>query len=236
MMKKNNNSISRAQIHFIYTQTIKYRAAEIALIAKISDCWSKYRKPILHNANGPEHKKRALQLFHDAINELLQSFHTTYHVEIHIAQLGKLDQDFPFNLEMEYLGDDIPFTKPSEAGTDFPLRTIIFDLNSGLDAQLISAKEFLKLERIKTSTEFNLESKERRTNLSSIYRNLSFLVEKDKSKKTYEELSSDYNLSVSTLKSMYKAAQKLLNSGEIHRLFSPFPPGNQPRFKLTLKH
>jgi hypothetical protein len=235
MNSESEKSISRALIHLLYTQTIKYKAAETALRAQLKDIWSKYRRPLANETGTVAEKKRALVLLNESVDELLKSFHQRHHVVIHLSQLSNLDQDFPFEMEMEYEGDDIPFTDPNEAGSNFPLRTVIFDLNSGLNAQLKSAKEFLDLERIKTSTEFTLEQKERRTNLSSIYKNLSFLVEKDTSKKTYEELSRNYKLSASTLKTMYAAAKRLLISGEIHRLFSPFPPGNQPRFKLTLK-
>jgi hypothetical protein len=231
---KKEQSADRAEIHHLYTQTIKYRSAEIALQVKLKDIWSKYRNAILHNKGLPEERKLALKYMPDETNNLLQEFHAKHHVVINISQHDSLDQDFPFNIEMEYEGDDLPFTNPDEAGAAFPLRTMIFDLNSGLDAQLKSAKEYLEVERINTAGEFTLEPAERRTSLQSIQRNLSFLVEKDRSRKTYEELSKEYKVNVSTLKTRYATAQKLLNSCEIHRIFSPFPSGKQSKFRLTL--
>lgn len=234
-MDKKEDVVDRSQIHFLYTQTVKYRTAEIALLAQIKDIWSRHRRPIANNTGTLEEKKRALRSFHESMDELLQSFHNRHHVVIHISQSNNLDQDFPFELEMEYEGDDIPFTNPNEVGANFPLRTVIFDLNSGLDAQLKSAKEYLDVERINTAAEFTLQPKERRTNLNSIHKNLAFLVKKDTCRKTYKELSKEYEVGESTLKTMYAAAIKLLNSGEIHRLFTPFPPMNQPRFRITLR-
>ena len=202
---------------------------------QLKDIWSRFRRPLAKNTGTVQERKRAVALFNESVDKLLQSFHQRHHVVIHIFQHKNLDNDFPFELEMEYEGDDIPFTNPNEVGSDFPLRTVIFDLNSGLDAQLKSAKEYLDMERLNTSSEFTLEPKDRRTNLTSIHNNLAFLVEKDTSRKTYKELSKHHGVSESTLKTMYAAAKQLLDTGEIYRLFTPFPPGIQPKFKLMLR-
>jgi hypothetical protein len=234
LTKNKTQVVSRAQIHLLYTQTVKYQAAEKALFSQVKKSWSIYRNPILHNKGLPEERTLALKYFPDSINELLQTFHQKHHVVVNIIQKENLDTDFPFTLEFEYQVDDLPYTDPEETGSRFPLRTVVFDLNSGLSAQLAAAKEYLEIERMTDGTDFSLVKRQRRTDLASIFKNLSFLVHKDTSRKTYETLAKEYGLEPSTLKTMYATAIGLLHSEEIYRLFSPFPPGKQPKFKLTL--
>jgi hypothetical protein len=239
MNKKESREVTRVQIHHLYTQTLKYAAAEKKLFSQISSVWTRYRKPLLHNRGLPEEREKLVINLEKAVNELLHQFHLMHHVVVRVGQKQNINADFPFTIEYDYSIDDIPYSDPRESGTKNPLRTLVFDLSSGLEIQLKSAKKYLKDEReisfgVYNNGEITLEISQPRTNLKAIYRRLTFLVDKDTSRKTYDQLATEYHLSAETLKSMYNAASKLLNSGEIYRLFSPFPPGIQPKFKITL--